>query len=242
MDLTMYLIWSCALFAAYFVKGLAGFGNTPIHTGIMAFFKSNAQLSPVDYLLTLPANGLQLYRYRRSLRREVWLPAALITVASLIPGTILLKQADSRMLKVFFGAVIFLIGLDMFFPRSKDRPALRRGTAVVLTVISGLISGMFGIGLLFAAVMGRTLKDSRALKANLSAVFVADNIARGIMYLVTGLLTREAALQALSLVPAMALGLLAGFKSAGRLEENTVRRCTAVLLSVCGVLLAAGNL
>ena len=50
------------------------------------------------------------------------------------------------------------------------------------------------------------------------------------------------ALTALSLVPAMGLGLFAGVKSAGKLSEKTVRRCTAVVLMVCGALLAAGNM
>ncbi len=242
MDPMLFVIWSAAVFAAYFVKGLAGFGNTPVHTGIMAFFKNNAELSPVDYVLTLPANAVQLWRYRRHLRREVWLPAALITVLSLIPGTVLLKRTDSRILKIVFGVVIVLIGLDMLFPRAKDRPAPGKAATLVLTVVSGLISGMFGIGLLLAAVMGRTLKDSRDLKANLSAVFVADNIGRGVMYILTGLLTWDSALGALSLFPAMGLGLFAGLGCAGKLSETTVRRCTAVLLTVCGILLTAGNL
>ncbi|MBR6705604.1 MAG: sulfite exporter TauE/SafE family protein [Clostridia bacterium] len=242
MDLKIFLVWSAAAFAAYFVKGLAGFGNTPVHTGLMAFFRTNAELTPVDYILTLPANAAILFRYRKYLRREIWLPGALVTAAAVVPGAILLKETDSGVLKVIFGFVILLAGADMLRSRSAGRPAPGKAVSLVLTAVSGLVSGMFGIGLLLAAVMGRTVRDSRELKANLTAVFVADNIGRGIMYGVTGLLTLRSAQTALCLVPAMGLGLFVGVKSAGRFSEKTVRRCTAVVLMACGVLLAAGNI
>ena len=242
MDLKIYLVWSAAAFAAYFVKGLAGFGNTPVHTGLMAFFRTNAELTPVDYILTLPANTAILCRYRKYLRREMWLPGALVTMAAVVPGAIILKEMNSGVLKVIFGFVILAAGADMLRSRSDSRPAPGRSMRLALTALSGLVSGMFGIGLLLAAVMGRTVRDSRELKANLTAVFVADNIGRGIMYGVTGLLTAQAALTALFLTPAMGLGLFAGVKSAGRLSEKTVRRCTAAVLMACGVLLAAGNI
>ena len=242
MDISLYLVWSAAAFAAYFVKGLAGFGNTPVHTGLMAFFRTNAELTPVDYALTLPANIAILSRYRAYLRKEIWLPGALVTLAAVVPGAIILKEADSGVLKAVFGFVILLAGADMLRSRSEIRPAPGRAVRLTLTALSGLVSGMFGIGLLLAAVMGRTVRDSRELKANLTAVFMADNIGRGIMYCVTGLLTPQAALTALSLVPAMGLGLFVGVKSAGKLSEKTVRRCTAVVLMVCGALLAAGNM
>ena len=41
-------VWHLAIFLAYFVKGLAGFGNSLIHNGIMALLLDNAVIAPVE--------------------------------------------------------------------------------------------------------------------------------------------------------------------------------------------------
>ena len=113
---------------------------------------------------------------------------------------------------------------------------------LALTGVSGVINGLFGIGVLLAAVMGRVIPDSRTLKANMSAIFTAGNLVMLPVYLLTGLLTKDVLLRALSLYPAMGLGLFLGIRFAGKVREQTVRRCAAVLLVVCGVLLVIGNI
>ena len=62
-----YIMWFTVLVAAYFVWAIAGFGNSPIHTGVMALVKNNADLTPVDFVLTVPANAALLIQYRRYL-------------------------------------------------------------------------------------------------------------------------------------------------------------------------------
>ena len=237
----LYVVWFVTVFAAYFVKGLAGFGNTPIHTGVMALMMNNADLTPVDFVLTVPANVTLTLRYRRHLKTRLFLPAALISMAAMIPGAYLLKNTDSRSLKILFGFVIILLGADML-RRKTEGKAPPMWLYLILTAVSGLISGLFGIGVLMAATMGRVIRDPEALKANLSAVFVADNAMQAILYIMHGLLTWPVAMRAFTMYPAMLLGLFAGIKCAGKLNERTVRFCAAVLLCVCGVFLIVGNI
>ena len=222
--------------------GTAGFGNSPIHTGLMAFFMNNADLTPVDYVLTAPANIALTVRHRKYLIPKLWIPGALITMAASVPGVLLLKNMDGRALKILFGIVIALLGADMLRRKDAGRQPPPRWAVLALTAVSGTVNGMFGIGVLLAAVMGRVIPDSRAFKANISAIFSAGSIAMLPVYLLTGLLTRDVFLRALSLYPAMALGLFLGIRFAGRLKEETIRKCTAVLLIACGLFLTAGNL
>lgn len=239
------VIWHLAVLAAYFVKGLAGFGNTLIHTGVMAFFLDNAVITPVDLLLTSPANGVLLWKHRACLDRRIWLPIALVSSAFLVPGALLLRNMDSRIVKLIFGAVVIALSLDMLRDRGPQRAAPRRGEKIlrwVLVVASGILSGMFGVGALAAAVLGKITKDSRGMKANAAAVFVVDNILRLIIYAFTGLLTGERLLQALALAPAMGAGLFLGIRCAGRLSEKAVRLCVICVLALSGVMLIVNNL
>ena len=238
----LYPVWFLVVILAYFVKGTAGFGNTPVHTGLMAFFLNNADLTPVDFVLTAPANVIMTVKHRKHLVPGLWIPGALITMLAVIPGVLLLKNMDSRVLKVLFGFVIILLGADMLRKKGPGRKAPPKWAVLTLTGVSGVINGLFGIGVLLAAVMGRVIEDSKTFKANISAIFTAGNVVMLPVYLLTGLMTREVVLRALSLYPAMLLGLFLGIRFAGRLKEETVRRCTAVLLVACGLFLVIGNL
>ena len=238
----LYPLWFLVVTLGYFVKGTAGFGNSPIHTGLMAFFMNNADLTPVDYVLTAPANIALTVRHRKYLIPKLWIPGALITMAASVPGVLLLKNMDGRALKVLFGIVIALLGADMLRSKDPGRRPPPRWAVLTLTAVSGTVNGLFGIGVLLAAVMGRVIEDTRAFKANISAIFSAGSIAMLPVYLLTGLLTKDVFLRALSLYPAMALGLFLGIRFAGRLKEETVRKCAAVLLIACGIFLTAGNL
>ena len=46
-----------AAFAAMFVKGLSGFGNTLVFTPLMNFSYDSKLISPVDLLIGFPANA-----------------------------------------------------------------------------------------------------------------------------------------------------------------------------------------
>ena len=236
------IIWHAAVFAAYFVKGVAGFANTLIHAGVMAFYLDNAVITPVDSLLTAPATGVMLWKHRAGLDRRIWLPVALVSSAFLVPGALLLRNMDGRAVKLIFGAVVIALSLDMLRPAQPRRGNAGRGWEWALIVLSGILSGMFGVGALTAAAMGRMTKDSRAMKANLSAVFAVDNILRLIIYAFTGLLTDERLLQALALAPAMGAGLFLGIRCAGRLSERTVRLCIVCALALSGAMLIVTNL
>lgn len=238
----LYPVWFLVVTLGYFVKGAAGFGNSPIHTGLMAFFLDNADLTPVDYVLTVPANIALTVRHRKYLAPKLWIPGAVITMIAVVPGVLLLKNMDSRALKAVFGFVIIALGADMLRKKSPDAKPLPSWAVLALTGLSGVINGLFGIGVLLAAVMGRVIPDSRTLKANISAIFTAGNLVMLPVYLLTGLLTADVLLRALSLYPAMGIGLFLGIRFAGRLPETTLRRGTALLLILCGILLAAGNL
>ena len=238
----LYGIWFLVVTLGYFVKGAAGFGNSPIHTGIMALMMNNAELTPVDYVLTVPANIALTIKHRKYLVPKLWIPGAVITMLAVIPGVLLLKNMDSRALKVVFGFVIALLGADMLRRKGDQARPTPHWVTLALTAVSGVINGLFGIGVLLAAVMGRVIDDSRTLKANISAIFAAGNLVMLPVYLLTGLLTQEVLLRALSLYPAMALGLFLGIRFAGKLDERMLRRCTAILLIACGLFLVLGNL
>ena len=141
------LYWIIATVAAFFVKGLCGFANTLVFTSILSFGVSNANISPVELLLGFPTNVILAWKERKSIRWGICLPLALLVVIGTIPGALFLKNADSGSIKIVFGVIIVLIGLEMLL-RSRNTAGLKQSKVVGLVTYSmfrsyGMIFSLF---------------------------------------------------------------------------------------------------
>lgn len=235
--------WIIATFCAFYIKGLCGFANTLVFTTIMSFGVSNRSISPVELLLGYPSNALIAYRERKSIDKRLCLPLAALVVLGSIPGMLLLKNADTGDIKLVFGVVIVLLGFEMLLrERYKGGAKEPKGMLALIGLLSGVLCGLYGVGALLGAYIGRVAKDASAFRANICVVFFVENTLRIVMYSAVGLLDGEMALMALSLLPAALLGLFLGAKSAGVVSEKTAKRLVMILLILSGVSLIAGQL
>lgn len=85
-----------AVCLAYMVKGLTGFANTLVLTAIMSFERSGRDITPMDLLLSFPANVWMMLQQRRSIQWKKALPVCAVLLAGCIPGTLLLKGCPPR--------------------------------------------------------------------------------------------------------------------------------------------------
>ena len=232
-----------AIFIAYFVKGVAGFANTLIFSGIMNYFTTNIAISPVELLLGTPSNVVMILKNRRRISPKVVITVSLCMLAGMLPGVFLLKVSDDRILKLVLGAVVIALGLEMLSRLRSDRPA-RAGWPfmVFIAVLSGVLIGIFGIGAFLVAYISRVSPDTDAFKGNLSCVFFVDNVFRTVLYAATGILTPAILLTALKLAPMMALGFASGLLLSRHLPERTIRLVVILLLIVNGVSLIVMSL
>ncbi len=238
----MYL-WIIAATVSYFIKGLCGFANTLIFTSILSFGAANANISPIDLLLGCPANLILTWKNRKSLDPKVYLPLAALVLAGSIPGAFLLKNVDARAIKLVFGIVVTALGAEMLSREySRKKVKSSRLVLVIIGVAAGVLCGLFGVGALLAAYVNRVTEDGSAFKANISAVFIADNIFRLILYSALGLLTMDTMRLALLLIPFALLGLAVGIKCSDHMEEKLVKKMTSILLILSGISLVLKNL
>lgn len=238
----MYL-WIIAATVSYFIKGLCGFANTLIFTSILSFGAANANISPIDLLLGCPANLILTWKNRKSHDPKVYLPLAALVLAGSIPGAFLLKNVDARAIKLVFGVVVTALGAEMLSREySRKKVKSSRLVLVIIGVAAGVLCGLFGVGALLAAYVNRVTEDGSAFKANISAVFIADNIFRLILYSAIGLLTMDTVRFALLLIPFALLGLAVGIKCSDHMDEKLVKKMTSVLLILSGISLILKNL
>ena len=237
------IYWIIATVAAFFIKGLCGFANTLVFTSILSFGVNNANISPVELLLGYPTNFILAWKERKSIRWNICLPLAFLIVVGMIPGALFLKNANTNSIKILFGIIIVLIGAEMLWSdRSGKKFRQSKPLLIVIGVLSGILCGLYGVGALLGAYLGRVTEDSHSFKANICTVFVIENTLRIVLYTVWGILTLDVLKQAVVLLPFMLIGLGAGMLSGKFLDEKIVRKLVILMLIVSGAALVLTNL
>lgn len=236
-------LWFVAAFCAFLVKGVCGFANTLVFTSILSFGSANIEITPVDLFLGFPPNVIMAWRGRKKLKWRMLLPLVALIVSGDIAGAFLLKNVNSNAVRIVFGAAVAVVALDMlkreYYPPKK--PGSKVGLAII-GVLSGVMSGLFGIAAMMVAYMSRMTKNSEEMKSHISAVFLTDNIARFILYLSMGILTLSSLKTALMLLPAALAGLFCGIKLSGKMPEKLTRLTVFLLLFLSGVVLILKSL
>lgn len=228
-----------AAVCAYFVKGLCGFANTLVFSTILSFSTNNVNISPVELVLGLPSNIMVSYKERKSVQWKVCLPLAGLVLFGDIPGILLLKNTNTQVIKGIFGFVIIAIGVEMLLREYMGKTKKSQLLLITIGILSGILCGLYGIGALLAAYMGRVTDNSSSFKGNLCIVFLIDNLFRLVMYGVTGIITLATLKQSVILFPFMALGLFLGMKGSSFLDEKKIKKLVIIMLILSGVSLIA---
>ena len=228
---------------AYYVKAITGFGNTLIMGSLFSFVVPNTVTTPVDLLIGSPANGYMVWRERRSISFKGAAPLALLTVAGAIPGVFFLKMGADWLLKALLGLII--IGLAIQIAAQRNGSRQKKSHPAVLAVvglISGVLTGVFGIGALVAVYFNKTAENKSQCRSNMCFVFMIEGIFRFILYLATGILTKNIMIMAAALLPAVVIGMALGTKTDKYIDETKMRYIVIALLIVSGATLFVRNM
>ncbi|MBQ4579486.1 MAG: sulfite exporter TauE/SafE family protein [Clostridia bacterium] len=231
------ILWMFAALAGYFVKGVAGIGNTLVVTSLMAYTRSNAEITPVELLLCVPTNLVVLWANRRGVNWKITVAPLIMVLLGDILGVLLLKNVEVGALKIVFGVVLILLSIEMLWRelRGKSGEAAHPALMWGLGVSAGVLCGMFGVGALVAAYFARVTTDDVAYKGSMSVIFAVENIFRVAAYSITGLLTMQSLLNAAVLLPFMAAGLFLGMKLSNRMNPRAMRLVVTAMLLLSGI-------
>lgn len=236
--------WIVATVCAFFIKGLCGFANTLIFTSILSFGNSNVNISPVELMLGYPTNIILAWKERKSIKWNICIPLAVLVMIGMLPGVLFLKNADTTLLKSFFGVVIILIGLEMLLREFRTKKEVKQSKVVlsIIGILSGLLCGLFGIGALLGAYVNRVTDDSSSFKANICVVFFVENTIRIVLYSLYGIITPDTVKQAMLLIPLMLTGLGLGMFSGRFFNEKLIKKLVILLLIISGIALIINNI
>jgi len=228
---------------AYYVKGLCGFANTLVFNSILGFGVNNVNISPVELVLGFPSNLIMTIKNGKKLHLKIIIPLSILVVLGSLPGAFILKFIDAKLIKVIFGFVVIFLGIEMWIRDNSQKKAKESRIAMlIIGIMSGILCGMFGVGALLVAYIRRVTDSTVEFKANISAVFIVENLFRIITYTVMGIITIGTLKQSIVLMPFMIIGLAAGIISSNYINERSAKKLVIILLILSGIALVIKNM
>mgnify|MGYP000038168911 FL=1 len=213
------------LIAAYFIRGITGFGSGLISVPLLALFLPLTFVVPLVLLLDFTASLVIGGVNRQHVR---WRELLILIVPSIVGvgiGTHLLVSLPQTPMLVGLAIFVLLFAIKSLLNIHGDKP-ISQAWAVPAALTGGTVGGLFGTGgPPYVIYLSHRIRDKSVLRATLSALFFVEGLTRIITFVVAGLLmSREIWIAYLAGLPIVLGVLYAGGRvhhgmSAARMER-----------------------
>ena len=126
--------------------------------------------------------------------------------------------------------------------KSAEESTAEKILMYIIGLISGVLCGLYGVGALLGAFVGRKTDTLSAFKANMSFIFVVENTLRLVLYIVLKILNLEILKKALIMIPFMFGGLLLGMFASKFVNEKLAKKIIILALIVSGISLVVTSI
>jgi uncharacterized membrane protein YfcA len=224
------------LLAAYFIRGITGFGSGLISVPLLALFLPLKFVVPLILLLDFTASivigGLHF-------KRVMWNEIGLLIpfgVIGVVLGTSLLVSLPTEPMLIGLACFVFVFALRSLLNLRGDKP-ISRLWAVPAALTGGTVGALFGTGgPPYVIYLTHRIHDKSDLRATFSALFFSEGITRIVSFLIAGLLmTGQVWIAYFAALPVMLGALYLGGRVHVGLSQDRMTRLVGVLLLVSSV-------
>ena len=229
-------IAAAILLAAYFIRGITGFGSGLISVPLLALFLPLKFVVPLILLLDFTASiVIGGFNFKRVKWGEV---AVLIPfgIVGVILGTSLLVSLPPEPMLIALAAFVFIFALRSLFYIHGDKLA-SRAWAVPASLTGGTVGALFGTGgPPYVIYLTHRIRDKSDLRATFSALFFTEGVMRIASFLVAGLLmTANVWIAYFAALPLVLGALYLGGRVHVGLSQAQMTRLVGLLLLVSSI-------
>jgi len=224
------------LLAAYFIRGITGFGSGLISVPLLALFLPLKFVVPLILLLDFTASiVIGGFNFKRVKWAEVGvlIPFGMVGV---ILGTSLLVNLPPEPMLIALAGFVFVFAARSLFNIHGDK-LISRGWAVPASLTGGTVGALFGTGgPPYVIYLSHRIRDKSDLRATFSALFFTEGLTRIGSFLVAGLLmTASVWVAYFAALPVVLGALYLGGRVHVGLTQPQMTRLVGVLLLVSSV-------
>lgn len=227
------------LLAAYFIRGITGFGSGLIAVPLLALFLPLQFVVPLvlllDFTASLVLGGVHFKHVRWDEVRTL-IPLSIVGVAL---GTSLLVNLPQAPMLIALALFVLAFAVRSLLNLHGDKP-VSRWWAAPASLTGGTVGGLFGTGgPPYVIYLTHRIRDKGQLRATLSALFFIEGLTRIVSFLIVGLLLTADIWMAFAAALPLVLGALyLGGRAHVGLSPVRMTRLIGGLLLVSSVSLA----
>jgi uncharacterized membrane protein YfcA len=236
----LQLAWiAVAIFGAYIVRGMSGFGAGLIAAPLLAYVLPIHVVIPLCGLLVFVLFVFLTIRDRHRVNWDELKRLAPPTIAGVVGGLFLFQMLDNRLLVILLGSFLVLYSTYMLAVNALGLPAFQcsQRWAIPLGFTGAFFDTLFGGGggTLVVIYMHARGFGRMAFRATVAALWFLEMIARISGYALAGYYTREVLILFALLLPVTWAGTWVGERLGNRVSQETFSRILAVLLMLSGI-------
>ena len=229
-----------AVFVAYMVFSLAGFGTALVASSPMANVMPVTSVIPILAILDCVGATHRAYKLRTSCAFVEIKPLFVGMVIGQLFGVSALTMAPPALMAVLLGGFVILQGALGLKGRQVTEfiPIMKSATSQ--GIIGGVLGGLFGSGgFIYAAYLDKKLEDRNALRASQAVLIGLSTAWRLILCGANGLLNISMLETCAFLFPVMLTGMWAGKHIDLRINRSGLTLVINALLVISGIALVA---
>jgi len=221
--------------AAYFIRGISGFGSGLIAVPLLAHILPLTFVVPMILITDVAASLVLGTHTRKHVRWDELRALIPFSVLGVLAGTTLLINLPLTPLLLTLGVFVLLFGLRSLLNLHGTRN-VSRWWAAPAGLSGGTIGALFGTGgPPYVIYLNHRLHDKGELRATFSGLFLIEGVLRIIAFLLAGLLLNtELFLAILAALPLMAIGLFLGNRVHIGLSPAQMQRIIGSILVISG--------
>lgn len=233
----MFAIIALASVIAGIIQSVTGFGSAVFLMLIVPFFFDMVAASAISSSIAMGLGITLAWKFRSHIQWKICTFPAVIYLICSVTVIRQIQGIDLDVLSFAFG--IFLILLAAYFLIFANRMSFRANwkTACVCSAISGVTSGLFGIGgPLMAVYFVSASRDKESYIANIQFLFAVTNIVNFITRITRGIYTADLIPVTLLGFAGITLGKLVGLRILDRLNLEMMKKGVYAFVGLSGLI------
>lgn len=233
----MYAIITLASVVSGIIQSVTGFGSAVFLMLIVPYFFNMVASSAISSSITLGLSGTLAWKFRSQIQwRLCLLPTAIYMVCSVAVISVI-RGLDLRLLSIAFGVFLMLLAVYFFAVAKRLSFQPNWKSACICSAISGVTSGLFGIGgPLMAAFFVLSSQDKKNYIANTQFLFAATGLVNLITRIARGIYTMDLIPVTLLGLAGITLGKLIGLRILDRLNLDMMKKGVYAFVGISGLI------
>ena len=235
--MVVYLVITFSSILAGCVQAVTGFGGGIMQMQFLPYFFPMNVAPAIGECTCTPLNWAIAWNYRKQINwRLVWIPTICYMAFSTL-SIWLSTKVDLGGLKLVFGIFLIVLSIYFIFFSGKLKVSGSLFTAFLCSSVSGLLSGLFGIGGPTMAMYYLAVTNGKEeYLGTMNMVFAFCMIYQLIARFTAGILTFDMIPILIVGIAGVLVGRIFGSKIVDRIDGEKLKKIVYIFLAVSGVI------